>query len=360
MPTLKDVALAAKVSTATVSLVLNGKNSVSPKTTERVLAAIDELGYRPNMVARSFKTKQTKTIAILVPTITNPIYPAFIHVVEMEARREGYTIILCSYDDGSGPVQTDFLEDLYDRNVDGIIVCGIFNIPKEGNTRKLERIMKAYVNRKTPFVFYSEEEQLQYFIQRSNIDMGVHAALFHTLSIDRNQASYEAVKHLVTSGHRRIALVSESTRFLFPHNIPYMKKLEGYQRALEEANIPFDDALVIAGSDDYRGGAQCFVELQNLENPPTAYVCTGDTLALGVLHAAKNSGKIVPDEISVIGFDNIPVASYWNPKLSTIAVPIETIAREAFKRLYLLMNEFESPPNRLMFDTELVIRESSV
>jgi DNA-binding LacI/PurR family transcriptional regulator len=359
MVTLKDVAKLAKTSPATVSLVLNGKNTVSVKTTEKVLAAVEELGYRPNMVARSFKTQQTKTIAILVPTIINPVYPAFVHAVEMEARREGYTIILCSYDDGTGPVQTDYLENFYDRLVDGIIICGIFNIPKEENTRKLEKIMESYINRRTPFVFFSEEEQLQHFIQRSNIDINAHAELFHLLTIDRDRATYEAVRHLIHSGHHTIAFISEGSRSLYPHNIPYTQKLAGYKRALDEASIPFDETLILAGSDDYRGGAQCFIELQQRENPPSAYICTGDVLALGVLHAAKDMGKAVPEEVSVIGFDNIPVASYWNPKLSTIAVPTETIGKEAFKRLFWLMNGMEIPPNKMTFDTELVIRESS-
>jgi DNA-binding LacI/PurR family transcriptional regulator len=359
MASLKDVAELAGVSTATVSLVLNDKKSVSAATKERVMASVEALGYRPNMVARGFKTKQTKAIAVLVPTITNPVYPSFVHSVEIASRREGYQVILYSYDDNLHNGNLDFLGDLYDRMVDGIIVCGIPDISSKRSSKRNEMTMKAFIERKTPFVFFSEEEQLEYFSTSCKVDLVVHPELFHLLAIDRQKATYEVVRHLIETGHRRIAFIAEGTRSSYPHNVPYLKKLAGYRQALAEASIPFDETLVVAGPDDFKGGDECYAKLLENSDPPTACFCTGDIIALGVLHGANRLGKRVPEDISVIGFDNIPTSRYWNPKLSTVAVPTESIASEAFKRLYWLMNGLDVPSNRMMFDTELVLRDSS-
>ncbi len=360
MASMKDVAEMAGVSVSTVSLVLNNKKTVSKATQDRIMASVEALGYRPNMVARGFKTKRTKAIAVLVPMITNPVYPSFVHNIETAARREGYQVILYSYDDDSmGTANMDFLSDLYDRMVDGIIVCGIPQFPSKRNARKTEETLKAFIERNTPFVFFSEEEQLNHFATICKIDPSANPSLFHLLSIDREKATYGAIKHLLQTGHKRIAFVAEGSGLAFPHNVPYMKKLAGYTRALQDSGIAFDPSIVVSGMDDYSGGDECYMKLSEGENPPTAYFCTGDIIALGVLHAAHRCGCNVPEQVSVIGFDNIPVSSYWNPKLSTVAVPTGQIAKEAFKRLNWVLNGVDVPSNRHIFDTELIIRESS-
>lgn len=358
MSTLKEVADQAGVSIATVSLVLNEKTTVSEATREKVLACIESLNYRPNMVARGFKTKKTMAIAILLPSITNPIYASFVRTVESMAHENDYQVILFSYDLENIKSNFDYLTDLYDRMIDGIIICGIPPLPAPSHVKKATQIMEAFRKRNTPFVFYNEEEQYSVFLDTFGIPKS--DSNFMLLKIDRERAMYEAVKHLIRTGHTRIGFIGEGIVTNYPQNVPYQRKLAGYSRALAEANIPFSSELVITGSDGYQGGADCFTHLSGLDNPPTAYIATGDTISLGILSSAIKAGFSIPDQISVIGFDNIPEAYYWNPKLSTISVPITDIGKAAFSNLLTLMNGGQLDIAMKAFNTELIIRESSL
>lgn len=357
MSTLKEVADQAGVSIATVSLVLNEKTTVSDATREKVLACIEKLNYRPNMVARGFKTRKTKAIAVLLPSITNPIYATFIHTVEFLAHEKNYQVILFSYDHENILSNFDYLTDLYDRMVDGIIICGIPPLPAPSHVKKAKQIMEAFRERKTPFVFYNEEEQYSVFLETFGIPK--NDKNFMLLKIDRELAVFEAVSHLICTGYDRIGFIGEGIVNTFPQNIPYQKKLSGYKKALAQGGIPFNSEYLITGTDGYQGGADCFAHLSSLENPPSAYVGTGDTISLGILSAATKAGYSIPSQISVIGFDNIQAASFWNPKLSTISVPIKEIAKSAFNHLFLLMNGETVPFTIKTFATELIIRESS-
>ena len=273
--TSKEVAARAKVSVATVSLVLNNKPSVGAETRARVLACIEELGYRPNIVARSFKTSSTKAISVLVPTITNPVYPNIVHGIEGAARREGYQVMLCCYaGEPELATKVDCLSDLYDRMVDGIIICGIPTMPDDRHHRRAVSTMSHFIDRGTPFVFLSDDEQLTYFAERYEVDLSRHGELFHVLTVNREQAAYSAVNHLALLGHKRIALVAEDTRGMYPHNIPFLRKLAGYRRALEASGLSFDESLIVGGESEYQGGEQCFVALSHMADPPTAAFCT--------------------------------------------------------------------------------------
>ncbi|MBT3276298.1 MAG: LacI family DNA-binding transcriptional regulator [Spirochaetales bacterium] len=359
MVTLKDVAQRANVSIATVSLVLNGKPSISEATRTKVLSLVDELGYRPNMVARSVKTNRTKAISVLVPTITNPAYPNVVHGIESSARKEGYQVILCCYaGDHISPIDIDCLSDLYDRMIDGMIICGVPTMPSKRHDLRASATMAGFISRGTPFVFLSDPEQLDHFAKTFDIDLEKHAGLFHLLSVDRESAAFKAVTYLIKVGHKRIALVGDDTRDTYPHNIPFLRKLHGYKRALETNAMSFDASLVAGASSEFEGGEQCVEHLLQVGDAPTAIFCTGDSLALGVLRGARRLGVHVPAELAVIGFDNIPVASYLNPTLSTVAMPTERITQEAFRRLHKLMSGEAILPNRMQFDTELIIRES--
>ncbi len=362
MVTIKDVAKMAGVSTATVSMVLNKKDSISQSTAAKVMKCVEELGYRPNLIARGFKTANTRVIAVLVPTITNPIYPAFVNAIEIAARAVNYQVVLYSYKgdstQGSG---SDFLADFYDRMIDGLIICGIPNLPDTPQgIQEMAKMMQLYSERGVPFVFFSDVEQFDFFTKTLKIDLSKHYDLFHLLSVDRVSAVYKVIYHFLSLDHKRIAFVTEGEKDSYPHNIPNLRKLEGYKKALHEFGISFDEDLVVNGLDGFTGGEQCYNILSNLENPPTAYFCTGDTMALGVLHGARVSGKRIPEEVTVIGYDNIPFAQYWNPSLSTISVPVADIATESFRRLYSQINKnVIATTNRMIFNTELIIRESS-
>jgi LacI family repressor for deo operon, udp, cdd, tsx, nupC, and nupG len=243
--------------------------------------------------------------------------------------------------------------------VDGFIICGIPGLSEKNQSEDYKALMESFINRGTPFVFFSDEEQFSFFTRTLDIDLSEHGELFQLLTIDRVKAACQAVHYLIAAGHRRIALVAEDYSETYPHDIPFKRKLEGYKQAIKMHQIPFDQNLVVRGDPDYRGGEECFGYLSAIDKPPTAYFACGDTLALGVLHGARMAGYRVPQDVAVVGFDNIPISSYWNPKLSTVSIPIDQISLEAFNRLYKLMNGKTLLTNRMRFDTELIIRESS-
>jgi DNA-binding LacI/PurR family transcriptional regulator len=152
--------------------------------------------------------------------------------------------------------------------------------------------------------------------------------------------------------------VAENTKDMYPHNVPFLKKLAGYKRAIKEAKITFDPDMIVAAPSDYMGGEQCLEQLLDRSPLPTAVFCTGDVLALGVLRGARKRGLNIPADLAVIGFDNVPVSGYWNPTLSTVSVPLQKMAEEAFRRLSRLMKGEDVAPSKAIFETELVIRES--
>lgn len=359
MATVKDVARSAQVSVSTVSLVLNNKPNVSAETRGKVLACMRDLDFRPNIMARGIRTQTSGTIGIMVPTITNPVYPNIVNAIEAAARQENYSVILCSYSaDRAADGVTDSLARLFDRMVDGIIICGIPAMPDTHGEPAAASLMAAYIARRIPFVFLSDTEQHSQFMRGYAIDQQQHGALFQVLSIDRTKASQRAVEHLIRTGHRRIALVGEESSDSYPHTIPFMRKLEGYKRALHEHGLPFDPTLVVADTADFAGGKRCFERLVNQTHPPAAIFCTGDVMALGALRAASELKFTIPGQLAIIGFDNIPQAAFSNPALSTVALPFQDMAQEAFRRLSRMMQGATVLPAHMQFDTELVLRES--
>lgn len=359
MAGIKDVARHAGVSIATVSMVLNHKESISQATRDKVLASVELLDYRPNSLARSFKVGTTNAIGVLVPSIVNPVFPTIVHSIEEACRETGKRVILCSY--AVDPVTSlgfDYLSDLYDRMVDGVIICGIPTYSTADSLAKAKTTIRNYITREIPLVFLSDQRQYEYFLGLFDLNTQNHGRLIQLVHVDRERAAHKVVSHFISLGHRRIAIVTESTKDSFPHNIPFLQKLRGYQRALEENDIPFDGSLIVAAPENFIGGEQAFGALTGLTDPPTAIFVTGDVSALGVLRAARQRGVAVPEDLSVCGFDNIPLASYSNPTLSTISQPIEQMAGEAYRRLTLAMRKEPAVPAQVEFNTELIIRES--
>ena len=355
MVTIKDVAKKSGVSISTVSFVLNGKQSIGEETRRRVLSCIKELGFRPNQIARSFKTRFTKTIGILIPSIINPIYPKIVSEIEFAARKEGYNSFLCNY---SG-VEKDvlgivYLSQLYDRRIDGVIICNIPVLPPEKRTADVLKILENYIKDEIPFVFISDEKEFMSFIEFFKIDLSKYSNLFQLVTIDRAGATYKVIKHFVKLGHERIALVID----YHANNFANLEKLKGYKQALTDHGLTFDENLLCDGPDNPLGGEMCFEKLYNQKSPPTAIFCTNDILAMGVLCGARKRKIDIPENLVVMGFDNITMSSLSNPKLSTVDRPGHKEAQEAFRRLNQLMRGREVIPNKVVLETELIIRDS--
>lgn len=320
---IAEVAQLAGVSTATVSRVLNRSKPVNEDTRLRVEAAVHQLGYRANPFARSLMSGESRLILVLVPDFSNPFFAEIVQGIEAVTRRNGYNLLL-SHAEDSGP-----LEPSYDRLADGVIslahVQGSHSFTGTGHGRDL------------PWVACSEFEP----------DSGVPY-----VSIDHRQAAIDAVQYLLNRGHRRIALLSAAEDYSWAR-----QRHAGYEETLRRAGIPIDPAYVrVASGTDYNDGIEAVGGLLTLRELPTAVFAVSDTLAIGAIKALRRAGRKVPEDIAVVGFDNIPLSQVFEPSITTIAQPMRAIGSVAAE---LLLERLAGgrPISRTLPHT-LVVRDS--
>jgi DNA-binding LacI/PurR family transcriptional regulator len=319
------VAALAEVSTATVSRVLNQSKPVNSDTRLRVETAVAQLGYRANPFARSLSSGESRLILVLVPDIANPFFAEIIQGIESVARRRGYNIVL-SVAPGSGP-----LDPVYSRLTDGVISLAHVQHP-------LARAAGAgSPARAMPWVACSE------FMPDASVPY---------VSIDHRQAAIDAVQYLLNRGHRRIALLSAEESYGWAR-----QRHAGYEVALERSGIAVDPSCVrVARSTDYAEGAAAVGGLLALREPPTAIFAVSDTLAIGAIKALRRAGRRVPDDVAVVGFDNVPLAQVFEPGLTTIAQPMHELGAVAAELLLELLAG-GSPASRTLAHS-LVVRDS--
>jgi LacI family transcriptional regulator len=360
MVSIADIARHAKVSITTVSLVLLGKGNISAATIARVKESVRKLGYRPSKLAQSLKTQVSKTVGILVPDITNPLFPQIVSVIEAEAWRKGYHTFLGNLSSADFErLCIDYLSEFFDRRVDSIVMDLDPGFDVGNRSQEHVNLMQDFIDHGTPFVIIGTTVGFDNFLEYFRVNRSRYGRLFHLLTIDRMQAARAAVRHLVQLGHRRIAFVGDCTRQDWERETGYAQKLSGYRMALEEAGLRYDPELVVNGNDNPKDGERCFEHLfLGRKLRPTAIFCTCDFLAFGVMRGAYRMRIAIPDELCVFGFDNINEAAFYNPSLSTVAQPIEEMGKEAFRRLLLVKEGGEVDPNPCVFPTELKIRES--
>lgn len=327
--TRKDVAERAGVSVATVSYVVNdGPRPVSPETRARVEKAIKELGYFPNELARSLRRKQTATIGLMLPKLINPVYGEIAESLERVCTASGYTVMLTVT--GRDPAKEQKLaETLRSKQVDGVVI-----LPSE-----------------EPYPFLK-------LFQQANIPMVVlehDLADTHCIFIDDRQGGRLAMQHLLSLGHRRIALIQRET--LSPHG--HLRGV-GCREMLEESGIPLDPALVIVGKAGQAAGYAAMQQWLALPNPPTAVFAHNDMLAVGAIRAIFDAGLTVPADISVVGHDDTTIIDYLNPRLTTVKFPVMEMGRRAGQIiLELAQNEGSLPARTIMLPVELVVRAST-
>jgi LacI family transcriptional regulator len=287
--TIADVARHADVSKTTVSHVLSGKRPVAVPTRARVEEAIRELGYRPDGLARSLRTRRTHMVALMIPDITNPYYPLLARGLEdgMDGR---YRTVICNTD-GDPEREQEYLEEVADRRPDGIVLDSFTMTP--------ERI-GAVVTAPTPVVRIGTTVL---------DDPG-----FDTVHADDERGAFEATMHLLRGGHRRIAMIQG------PRGAGG-KRNEGYVRALDAYGAPVDPDLVATGEWTRPGGARAAGRLMGLSEPPSAIFCANDLMALGAMDTARSLGADVPHALAIIGFDDIEAAAMVSPALTTVSNP---------------------------------------
>jgi len=298
-PTIYDVAKRVGVSTATVSRALNGTGQIAPATRALIDDAVRELGYQPNGLARGLRTKSTQTIALLVPDITNPFYPHLVSGVQALVRRRGYTMLLASAE-GDAAGEMEYLELFRAKGVDGALVIGM-SVPKE---QIAQTVADGF-----PIV---------------SLDRDIDSPDVPLVRLDNRGGARQATDHLIGLGHRAIAHVAGPQRLALSR-----ERLAGYTGALKTAGVAYDDRLVTESDFTEQGGYDSARALLASGVGFSAVFCGNDLMAVGAMNALIESGHAVPGDVSVIGFDDLPLATYTTPRLTTMHQPAVELGEKA-------------------------------
>jgi LacI family transcriptional regulator len=328
--TIKDVARKAGVAPSTVSRVINDKGYVSPEAKKRVQDAVEELKFRPNSLARGLGGGQTQTIALILPDITNIFFPAIARSVEDAAMVQDYTVILCNSE--NDPVhEEEYLRILEQKSVDGIVIAGTG--PKGSHIRRA-------IKKGIPIVL---------------IDRRLDGAVVDSVFCDNAAGSYLAVNHLLDEGHREVAFLGG------PMDISTTREREdGYKLAHQERGLAVDRNLIRYGEFKYESGFQQMNEILNEGRRPTAVFAANDMLAIGANRAIEANNLKIPDDISLVGYDDILWAALEKPPLTTVAQPIYRMGMTACELLLERINGPEArEPRQIVLKPELVIRQST-
>jgi LacI family transcriptional regulator len=329
MITIREVAESAGVSYATVSHVINNTRIVSPETRERVLAAMDALNYRPNMLARSLRQGKTNTLGLVLPDSANPFFAEISRSIEDEAFKKGYSVFLCNTE-----LDTErelfYVDVLSKKQVDGIIF-----IAAGDQADSLDFLL----HRNLPVVM---------------IDRNVPSVELDAVLTDNQLGGFLATRHLLDLGHTRIACIAGPSSIT-----PSSERIIGYRKALEQVGLPYNEDLVMRGDYHAQSGLEITHSILMMNPRPTAIFALNDLMALGALRAAAEAGCSVPKDLAVIGYDDLELSRFTNPPLSTIAQPKKEVGVQAVNLLIERITQKNRPPTRLVLPPELIVRRST-
>ena len=331
MVTIKDVARAAGVSITTVSHTINGTRYVSEELRARVIRAMEELEYRPNVLARSLRVGQTKTIGLIIPDNSNMFFAEIARAIEDTGYQHGYSVILCN-SDGQADKQRRYIRTLVDKQVDGVIF-----ISSGETVTDLQYVADNHID----VVIVDREPR------------GISADV---VLVDNELAGYQATRHLIDLGHRIIACIGVP-----PELNPIALRADGYRRAMAEAGISLPTSYRVGGDTQIESGERAIKRLLRLEPRPTAVFVCNDMMAIGAMRGARLLGVRIPEDLSMVGFDDIALARAMCPALTTMAQPISEMARLATELLIQRMRG-ELPTaerQRIVLTARLVVREST-
>lgn len=325
---IKDVAKEAGVSIATVSRVLNNIDVVNEETKKKVLDVIEKLGYMPNIVARSLKTQETRTIGIIIPDISNQFYPEVVRGAEDVSNIYDYNIILCNTDLDLEK-EISYLRVLREKMVDGVIYMS--NSIQEGSLKLINDLNMPVVLVETT----DEENKLP------------------SVVIDNVQAAFDATEFLIKKGNKNIAYIGRGNEGNNAASLRYV----GYKKALEKYKLPFDEKLVHIGgtkpSDGYKGINSILKEAKF-----DAAFCASDEVAMGAINALRENGLRVPEDVDIIGFDDIYSAKVFYPKLTTVAQPMYDMGSVGMRMLIKIINHEQLSQEHFVLQYQLTVRET--
>jgi LacI family transcriptional regulator len=330
--TITDVARVANVSIQTVSAVVNRKPGISDPTRDRVLLAIERLQYRPNGIASSLRAQKSHTVGVLIPTITNPFFPEFVRGAEDAASKKGYSIFLCNSDEDTEK-EIQYLRLLQRHRVAGVLVSYVSG-PADS-----EPLLTELASHRVPIVSLGSAHPGQGIV---------------SLRVNETEITRVATNHLLGLGHRRIGFITPPPS----KNIAQMR-IEGFKKAFLDADLQIRPEYLIDGGFELQDGIRGGEELLSLRYPPTAIVAANDLVAIGVISTLKRYGRRVPSDISVVGIDDIQMASLLDPPLTTVAQPIYEMGRQGMENILLRIQDPQMEASEILFETRLTIRQST-
>ena len=328
---IREVAKRAGVSTATVSRTINRVATVDPHLAKRVWKAVDELSFYPNTQARALVSGRSRILGLIVSEITNPFFPEIVHAFEEIAVHNGYELLLTSTVHDSKRMEIA-VRRMIERRVDGVAIL-TFGME--------EALIEDMHFHKIPLVF---------------VDVGPHAPAISNIRIDYQAGIRQAVQHLAALRHTRIAFVSGPLQLRTA-----VARKRAFEGALREIGLELKPELEYEGDHTMEGGIAAFAHLSTLRPRPTAVLCSNDVTAIGVMREAYDRGIAVPRELSVIGFDDIHLANFITPPLSTVRMSQTELAKLAFNALLKVLQTREGLPahQEYTLTTSLVLRGST-
>ncbi|MBM7571874.1 LacI family DNA-binding transcriptional regulator [Aquibacillus albus] len=325
--TIYEVAERAGVSIATVSKVINNTGKMRDSTRLKVMKVMKELNYSPNPMASALTGKRTGTFGLLVPDISNPFFSEIARTIEDRAHERGMSIFICSTDENEGK-EKKYLELLRRKQVDGLIIASSFH-----NKTSLKELKDSQV----PLVLLTQDDP----------SLGITS-----VSVDDFVGGFEATSHLLSKGHQNIVIIAETT--------PSSKmRIYGYREAHERYGLNFKEDNVIRTTASIINGKECLQQIFDKEDIPTAIFACNDLIAIGVMQGAKGRGIVIPEDLSIVGFDNTILATTTVPALTTISQPIKDMGT---KVVDIIIDEIKGKNvsrERVLFLPKLIERETT-
>jgi DNA-binding LacI/PurR family transcriptional regulator len=326
---IAEVALRAGVSTATVSRAINGSDLVRSRTKEKVWSAIRDLGYYPNTQARALVSGKTRMLGLVISDIVNPFFPELVKSFEFAAIQHGYEVIVANTDYSSERMGT-CVRRMIERKVDGVAIM----------TSEIEPPLLAELSRRRlPIVF---------------LDVAKVEPLISVVRVDYNHGIKQAVQHIISLGHKRIGFISgpNSLKSARTRRVAFLK-------CISSCGVSERQRIIVEGNHKIRGGEIAMTEMLSAPDPPTAVLTSNDLTAIGAMRAISRAGLRVPEDISIVGFDDIEFSEFTQPPLTTVRLSRDELGQKAFSALYKGLQGGSKGGQEINVKTNLVLREST-
>ena len=336
MVSIVDVAKLAKVSTTTASRVLSGSTyPVSSERRARVLAAAAELNYSPSALAKAMVTGDTRIVGVIIGDSTDPYFATIVRGVEDTARMHGYLVVVCNSDRDPN-VELSYMKTLNDYRVDGVIFAG-GGLEDPDYIASMEEIMKSFQERGA-----------------ASISLGKHHVPSTSIMVDNQKIIRDAMEYLVSLGHTRIGYISGPELLTTTQ-----ERLAGYYAVVEKYNLDEGPELVLRGDYSYQSGLQAAEAFILMRPKPTAILASNDFMGIGCLAGLRSKGVQIPEDISIMGVDDITFTRFVDPPLTTMEIPMYELGKTGMEKLIALRQMEESPEETVILPHQLVVREST-